>query len=340
MKNSITTLTLSIVLALGIACFQSCKKSEDLIAPSGIESNSKKNNLALDAGSIYVSTVCKLPQVGNINRIGIASSGTIYVTDYPSDKVYKIRNDSVVTVLAENVNSPNGVKVGKDGNVYVALYFDNKIIKITPSGVISDVPVSLSMNRPTDVAIADDSTLYIADAWHQRILKVTPSGQASVLAGSSGKMGIVDGSGSSARFNYPTSLKLGSDGNLWVVDGTETGGSGLCLRKVTITGTVTTPLLLPAKGKKIFEIAPAKADAKFNPTATGNVFVLYNDNTITHFNPTTRVETPVSINKAFGYKDGPINTALFDSPVALSFHNNSLYFADGASHTIRKIYKK
>ncbi|MBD1366762.1 hypothetical protein IDJ77_23325 [Mucilaginibacter sp. ZT4R22] len=339
-KINLNNACLFLILLLGLG-IQSCKK--DYVANSEIADKLAKANvdaLSASTGELFFGTVYKTPTIPLTACIATGSDGTMYVSSTPEDKVYKITTDSVVTVLAQNVNGPSGLKVAKNGNVYVALSFDNKIIRITPSGVVDTLRLNLTLSRPIDVAIADDLTLYITDAFHKRIVKVSPSGVATVLAGRIGSTGeSADGTGAAANFNYPTRIKLGADGYLWVVDGDKSGGTGLTLRRVTTQGAVKTVIDATGTGVRINEIQPAKVDERLNTTTYGNVFVVYNRQRITQFNTQRNAEVPIFKNPSFGYVDGPVATAKTNGIDALSYRNNVLLIG-GSDNAIRKIYKK
>ncbi|MEN0056492.1 MAG: hypothetical protein AAGC65_22630 [Mucilaginibacter sp.] len=332
-------------IVLAFAVISGCKKEaapEPSTNSTASSSMATKQSLVTQAGQLYIGTAFSAPTINSMTSIASASNGTMYVSDYPDDVIYKIAPTGTVTKFAQNVNSPSGLKVAKNGDVYAALYFDNKIIKITAAGVVDTLKLNLTLNHPTDVAVADDNTLYIADGFHKRILKVSPAGVATVLAGKLGSTtDAIDGPGDVARFNYPTTIKLGADGYLWVVDGDKTGGSGLTLRRVTTQGVVKTVLNVSGSGMRIYNIQPAKLDANFNPTTYGNVFILFDhNNKITQYNTLSGTQLPVTQNTTSGYVDGPIATALLQSPMALSIRENVLYVTDNIAHVIRKIYKK
>jgi hypothetical protein len=123
---------------------------------------------------------------------GIASDGTyVYVTDANNNSIRKIRVASgIVTTLAGAAGSIGS----SDGTGTAALF---------------NFPVGLTM---------DDSNLYVADTGNNTIRQIViSSGAVTTLAGAAGTAGTTDGSGSDARFNYPTGLtELG--GYLYVAD--------------------------------------------------------------------------------------------------------------------------
>lgn len=90
-------------------------------------------------------------------------------------------------------------------------------------------------NHPSGIA-TDGTYLYVADTDNHTIRKITmTSGKVRTLAGTPSLIGLIDGTGTEARFNHPTQLT--TDGaNLYVFD----SGNNV-FRKITIaTGVVTT----------------------------------------------------------------------------------------------------
>ena len=121
-----------------------------------------------------------------------------------------------------------GVAVDGAGNVYVADYNNHRIRKITASGVVSTLAgstygytdgtgTSAKFAYPIGVAVDGAGNVYVADESNHRIRKITASGVVSTLAGS-GTSGNTDGTGTSAKFNYPTGVAVDGAGNVYVAD--------------------------------------------------------------------------------------------------------------------------
>ena len=85
------------------------------------------------------------------------------------------------------------------------------------------------------MAVDGTGNVYVADSYNRTIRKVTPGGVVTTLAGMAGSWGSADGTGSAARFNYPSGVAVDSAGNVYVAD---TGNH--TIRKVTPAGVVTT----------------------------------------------------------------------------------------------------
>jgi sugar lactone lactonase YvrE len=147
------------------------------------------------------------------------------------------------TGAAAQFNSPRGAAVDRSGNIYVADMANHRIRKITPDGVVTTVAGSTrgaadgmgaaaQFNQPSDVAVDRSGNVYVADWGNHRIRKITPAGVVTTLAGST--QGDATGSGSAAKFSYPSSVAVDGSGNVYVADW---GNS--CIRKITPAGMVT-----------------------------------------------------------------------------------------------------
>jgi sugar lactone lactonase YvrE len=74
-------------------------------------------------------------------------------------------------------------------------------------------------NAPQGLAAGDGpfrGSIYVADRGTHIIRRIAPEGSVTTIAGSAGVAGSVDGVGSAARFNGPTSCAMDSNGNLFV----------------------------------------------------------------------------------------------------------------------------
>jgi sugar lactone lactonase YvrE len=198
--------------------------------------------------------------------MGIDAGGNIYAADIPSHTLRRISPAGHVTTLAGSatdpagntdgegslarLGAPAGIALDAGGNIYVSDILNHNIRKVTPSGTVTTVAGSTSgheddtvddgistarFKNPWGIAVDSSGNLYVADTGNNVIRKVTPAGLVTTLAGTTGVAGSIDGTGSQARFSSPTSLVVGADGNLYVLDrGSHT------VRKVTPAGEVTT----------------------------------------------------------------------------------------------------
>ncbi len=190
------------------------------------------------------------------------SGGNVYVADRNNSTIRKITPAGVVTTLAGSAlligsadgtgsaarfNFPTGVATDS-GNVYVADTEAHTIRKITSAGLVTTLAGSAGLSgsadgtgsaarfyHPTGVATDSGGNIYVAEYLNHAIRKITPAGVVTTLAGSAGLIGSADGTGSAARFNFPTGVATDSGGNVYVAD-----QFNHTIRKITPAAVVTT----------------------------------------------------------------------------------------------------
>jgi alpha-tubulin suppressor-like RCC1 family protein len=143
------------------------------------------------------------------------------------------------TGSAARFSGPGGVAVDGSGNLFVADANNNLIREVTPAGVVTTIAGSIGnvgsvdgtgsaaqFDQPGNIAIDSAGNLYVADTVNFTIRKITPtvvSGATNwvvttIAGGSGGNLRTVDGTGSDARFDYPSSVAVDQAGNLYVTD--------------------------------------------------------------------------------------------------------------------------
>jgi DNA-binding beta-propeller fold protein YncE len=190
------------------------------------------------------------------------------------------------TGSAARFRSPSGITIDGTGtNLYVADTYNHAIRQIVistravtifagtgGSGSVDAAGTTASFYLPSSIT-RDGANLYVADTFNSTIRKIVLSTKVvSTLAGSAGNPGSTDGTGATARFNFPRGVA--SDGtNLYVAD---TYNS--TIRNIDIaTGTVTTLAGLAG--------TPGSADA----TGTGSTARFYNPAGISFYGTTLYV---------------------------------------------------
>ena len=148
-------------------------------------------------------------------------------------------------------HTPQGLAVDSAGYVYVADWGNNTIRKITPTGVVTTLAgtagiatTGINMDGtgsaahfwgPAGVAVDGAGNVYIAESANNLIRKITPGAVVTTLAGTSTLSGSIDGTGSAARFSFPTGVAADGSGNVYVAE-----ASNYLIRKITAAGVVTT----------------------------------------------------------------------------------------------------
>jgi sugar lactone lactonase YvrE len=167
------------------------------------------------------------------SAVAVDSGGNVYVTDYSNDTIRKITPGGAVTTLAGLPGSPGsadgtgsaahfyhpgGVATDSNGNVYVADSDNNTIRKITSAGVVTTLAGGAVFSSPEGVATDSAGNVFVADTLAGVIRKITPAGAVTTLAGLPSNPASADGTGSVARFFFPTGVATDSSGNVYVAD--------------------------------------------------------------------------------------------------------------------------
>jgi hypothetical protein len=187
-----------------------------------------------------ISTVIRdLEDTFGIDGFDVAENGTVYYfgTEYYSKVLAKVDPDCKRVVILKGYDI-SAISVQKDGSIYAINSGTSQLIKISGNTVtvIATHPELRYINN--NIVVGADKSVYVA-GYHQ-IFKITPSGVVSTFAGSnlpynSGGGGYVDGPGTSAKFDFLTGMTMDSEGNLFVVD-----HSNSRIRQITPAGFVST----------------------------------------------------------------------------------------------------
>lgn len=191
---------------------------------------------------------------GNLARFNVpwslaaANGGILYVADSYNNTIRKITADGLVTTVAglagspgsadgpgsvARFNQPTGVVVGGDGSVYVADYGNNTIRIIGPNGSVTTLAGSAGaffpygqdgpgnaarFRNPSGVAVDRTGNVYVADQNDSLIRLISPSGMVTTLGGLAVSPGYADGTGSTARFDFPASIAIDAQGTIYVAE--------------------------------------------------------------------------------------------------------------------------
>ena len=113
------------------------------------------------------------------------------------------------------LGEPFGIAV-KGDETYVSDGAEGKIFKIGKNGL--DIDFLSGFDTPSGVAFTKDGDLIVADTGSHTIKSVSTSGEVTVIAGTNGKAGILDGTASTAMFNGPIGVAVADDGKIFVSD--------------------------------------------------------------------------------------------------------------------------
>jgi uncharacterized repeat protein (TIGR01451 family) len=296
--------------------------------------------------------------------IAVDSAGNLYVADTGNETIRKITAAGVTTLAgtagvigstdgtggAARFYNPYALTVAGT-TLYVADAFNSTIRKVTSAGVVTTFAGTAGgfgnvngtgsaarFNNPYGVAATSTGTIYVADSRNMEIRKITPARAVTTLAGSAttdgGGIGSSDGTGRTARFNYPNGVAV-TGTTVYVAD---TFNS--TIRKVTSTGVVTSFAgTAGAVGSADGTSAQFHDPYGIAADKAGNVYVADTSNsTIRKITSAGVVTTLAGAAGVLGNVDGPGSAAQFYYPLAVAVDSGSnVYVADTYNYTVRKI---
>ena len=254
------------------------------------------------------------------------------------------------TGAAAGFDQPYGLALDSSGNVFVADKSNELIRMITPAGVVTTV-AGLAGNQgttdgtgsdarfdePAGLTVGSGGDIYVADTGNNTIRKIASGGVVSTLAGSAGRSGTVNGTGTAALFNEPYGVAIDSSGNLYV---SELGNDSI--REVTQGGVVTT---FAGTVGSPGSVNGTGGGATFDqPTGiaidgSGNLYVADAGNDMIRKITSAGVVTTLAGSPhSAGSADGTGAAAQFNGPRGVAVDSSgNVYVADTQNCTVRKI---
>lgn len=177
--------------------------------------------------------------------VDVDVDGTLYVVDRSAHTLRRLSTNGEVVTYAgaggfpgyvdgkgarARFAEPSDIAIDARGFIYVTDSGNRVIREIDPHGGVTtfaglpgiagttDGDVTAArFTEPVGIAAAADGSLLIVDRGGHTI-RLIERGEVVTVAGSAGTLGYIDGSATSARFNYPAAVTLAPDGTLYVAD--------------------------------------------------------------------------------------------------------------------------
>ncbi len=191
-----------------------------------------------------VDGVASEAQFTRVGRIVTDPVGVLFAIDNFS--VRKIGVDNTVTLLAGSPTQFGAV----DGNAATARFQGNVF------------------NNRTGLAFGPGGNIFMGDAGNSAVRRIDPAGNVTTVAGALGQSGIADGPIATARFRLPGGMTFTPDGALYVIDGVNTGQTGI-LRRIAPDGASVSTLPVPLVSGFTGSIASDAAGTLYYGTTQG-----------------------------------------------------------------------
>ncbi len=225
-----------------------------------------------------------------------------------------------------------------DTSIYEPYCFTNLAGLAGSSGSVNGTGIAAQFNQPWGVAVDSAGNTYVADTLNHTIRKITAAGVVTLLAGSPGTAGFINGPAGTAQFSRPTGVAVNAAGTIvYVAD-----YNNHCLRQIsggnvsTLAGSGTAGTAdgtgLAAEFRNPFGVA-------LNNAGTMAYVSDQNNQTIRAITvPGGVVTTLAGAANAGGYVDGVNSVARFNTPRGIAVDaGGNVYVADSGNFLVRKI---
>ncbi len=217
-------------------------------------------------------------QLRGLGGLAIGPDGSLYITEWASNRIRRVGTDGIITTVAGNGTSccvtegglateaglltPKDVAIGSDGTLYIAvspLGQSDRIYHVGVNGIISTLAggglfvnhedgisaLKATFESAEGVAVGENGRLFMADAQDYRVRRVEVDGIINTVAGN--RQSSFSGDGGPARaagLLYPSALALDPEGRLYIAD-----VLGYRVRRVqpALPGVDVTDILLPSQ---------------------------------------------------------------------------------------------
>ena len=305
-------------------------------------------------------------RLGWPSAITFDSAGNLYITDAAYNRVRKVSNGIISTVVGNGfggyngdnqpatsawLNSPSGIALDGAGNLYIADTGNSRVREVSGGTITTaagggSLPnfgdggpaTNAKLESPTGIAIDGSGNVFFVDSYGLRVREVS-NGVITTAAGSgTSGFGCPTGPAINANLSYPSAVAVDTMGNVYIADFLNN-----CVRRLT-NGQVTTVAGLAnfTPGGYSGDNGPATSAQLNLPTAlavdaTANLYIADSGNYRIR-KVSNGVITTVSGNGTQGFSgdNGPATNAQLTKPTNVAVDSmGNLYIAD--SNRVRKV---
>ena len=314
--------------------------------------------------AFFRKTLAKTP-----TNLAVDMYGNVYISDRFGNRIRKVTPTGIITSVAgtgingytgdggsaieARLRHPRGVGLDSIGNLYTADQYNRRIRKVDLNGQITTTAgdgrsefvgtwpyvTSADIYNSNGMAVSKSGTVYVPTS--KCILKIVPSGVITVVAGTTASTGYSGDGGpaTSAQLNYPTSVTLDKDGNLYIAD-----AGNYRVRRVDRNGIITTVVGNGTRGYGAENIpavnSPLGGPYEVAFDLTGSMYLTESSfNRVRKVDPTGIITTVAGSGVYGSSGDGGLaaNAQLaYPAGITIDAAGN-LYVADTDNRSIRKI---
>ncbi len=259
---------------------------------------------------------------GYVTSVSIDANGNVYVADAAANTIRKIDSTKVVNLVA-----------GK--------FLGFNVVNMTPYTGDGGPATNANLNVPQAITVSPNGDLYISDAGNNVVRKVdAKTGKIATIAGKvlQGSSGD-NGPAVNALIYNPNGLATDVQGNVYIVD-----SQNHTIRKISITGTITTIAGIPGEAGYSGDGGPATAAKLSFPAGiaidnSGNIYVSDNSSVIRRIGMDGHISTIAGNGKeGFGGDGGKATEAQLLAPKGIAIAiDGSILVADAGNNRIRRI---
>ncbi len=294
-----------------------------------------------DAEADLINGKATVARFNNPVNVEVAPDGTVYVADFDNSAIRVIAKTGIVSTLVKQANfvRPFAMTLAKDGNLYVQTDGNDTgqrngttgtVWRINTTTGLAEVVVR-NVGRPRGLQALPDGRIAMSDLVHNVISVLNPAtGDIQPVAGMADQAGFVNDNGTAARFSRPYGLALASDGALLVAD-----QNNNCIRRVTLTGEVTTFAGTGTPGNQNDIVTGASFNLPEDVAIAGSTIYISDQSNHLIRRIDGNVVTTFAGSGSAGFKDGKGTAAEFFGleGIAVNADGSILWMADGNGGT-------